>query len=63
MSGGVWSIAVREGDDVAAGQVLVVVESMKMEISVYAPNAGRVERLLCTEGQAVHAGQPLVLMR
>ena len=63
VSGGVWAIAVREGDDVAAGQVLVVVESMKMEIAVHAPTAGRVERVLCAEGQAVHAGQPLVLMR
>jgi urea carboxylase len=63
VAGGVWSIAVREGDAVAAGQVLVVIESMKMEIAVHAPNAGHVERLLCAEGQAVQAGQPLVLMR
>ena len=62
VSGGVWAIKVREGDDVLAGQVLVVVESMKMEIAVQAQSAGRVARLLCTEGQAVQAGQALVLM-
>jgi biotin carboxyl carrier protein len=36
---------------------------MKMEITVYAPCDGRIEQLLCTEGQAVTAGQALVLMR
>jgi urea carboxylase len=62
VSGGVWSIRVAVGDTVAAGQALVVVESMKMEIGVAAPRAGRVERLLCAEGQGVSAGQPLVLL-
>jgi biotin carboxyl carrier protein len=36
---------------------------MKMEITVYAPCDGCIEQLLCTEGQAVTAGQALVLMR
>jgi urea carboxylase len=62
VSGGVWSIRVAVGDTVEAGQALVVVESMKMEITVAAPRAGRVERLMCSEGQPVAAGQPLVLL-
>ena len=57
-----WSVLVQAGDTVQAGQTLVVVESMKMEVSVQAPSAGRVARLLCAEGQTVGAGQPLVLM-
>ena len=62
VAGGVWSVLVKAGDTVRAGQTLVVVESMKMEVSVQAPSAGRVARLLCAEGQTVGAGQPLVLM-
>jgi urea carboxylase len=36
---------------------------MKMEISLQAPCDGIIEKLLCTEGQSVSAGQALVLMR
>ena len=63
VSGGVWSVPVVVGDRVQAGQLLLVVESMKMEVSVLAPCDGLVEQLLCSEGQSVSAGQPLVLMR
>jgi urea carboxylase len=63
VSGGVWSLRVAVGDTVTAGQALVVIESMKMEITVAAPHAGRVDRLLCSEGQAVQAGQPLLLLQ
>ncbi|MGY4827182.1 urea carboxylase [Sphaerotilaceae bacterium SBD11-9] len=62
VSGGVWSVLVEAGAEVAAGQALVVVESMKMEITVHAPCAGRVARVLCKPGEAVSAGQPLVLL-
>lgn len=63
VSGGVWSMQVAVGDSVVAGQSLLVVESMKMEISLQAPCDGIIEKLLCTEGQSVSAGQALVLMR
>jgi urea carboxylase len=63
VAGGVWSVLVKPGDEVEAGQTLVVVESMKMEVSVQASTAGRVHQLLCAEGQLVAAGQPLVLLR
>jgi urea carboxylase len=62
VSGGVWSVRVTVGEEVTAGQTLVVVESMKMEVSVQASSSGRIERLLCAEGQAISAGQPLVVM-
>jgi urea carboxylase len=62
VSGGVWSVLVAVGAEVTAGQALLVIESMKMEITVHAHCAGRVEQLLCVEGQSVTAGQPLVLM-
>jgi urea carboxylase len=63
VSGGVWSLQTSVGAQVKAGQALLVIESMKMEITVYAPCDGRIEQLLCAEGQAVTAGQALVLMR
>ena len=63
VSGGVWSVLVKAGAEVMAGQALLVIESMKMEITVHAHCAGRIVELLCVEGQSVTAGQPLVLMR
>ena len=63
VSGGVWSVLVAVGAEVTAGQALLVIESMKMEITVHAHCDGCIERLLCVEGQSVTAGQPLVLMR
>jgi len=53
---------VGEGDMVAEGDVLVVVESMKMEISVAAPCSGKITRLISAEGSAVAAGQALLLI-
>ena len=63
VSGGVWAVQVAVGAEVKAGQALLVIESMKMEITVHAHCDGRIEQLLCVEGQSVTAGQPLVLMR
>ncbi len=63
VSGGVWSVPVAKGRVVQAGDTLIVVESMKMEITVLAPRDGVVHEVLCAEGQPVTAGQPLVLLR
>jgi urea carboxylase len=63
VSGGVWSVQVAVGTPVTAGQALLVIESMKMEITVHAPCDGCIEQVLCVEGQSVTAGQALVLMR
>jgi urea carboxylase len=63
VSGGVWSVLVNEGAAVQAGQALLVVESMKMEITVHATSDGLVHKVLCSEGQSVSAGQALVLMQ
>jgi urea carboxylase len=59
----VWHIAVKAGDRVAAGQRLVVVESMKMEIAVATPHAGEVVEILCAQGAQVTAGQSLLFVR
>jgi urea carboxylase len=61
--GSVWKLLVAEGDEVAEGDTLVVVESMKMEFAVTAPCAGRVWRVACREGGAVGAGQDVVVLQ
>jgi urea carboxylase len=60
--GSVWKVLVTEDQRVEAGQPLVVIESMKMEITVAAPTAGQVTRVMCCEGQSVSAGQVLVAL-
>ena len=60
--GSVWRVPVEEGDAVAEGDTLVVVESMKMEFAVTAPCAGRVWRIACREGAAVGASQEVVVV-
>lgn len=62
LPGNCWSIAVKAGDAVAKGDVLLVIESMKMEIEVHAAAAGVVRELLCKPGQAVTTGQALAIL-
>jgi len=60
ITGTVWKIQVKVGDQVEAEQSLVILESMKMEMPVEAPEAGQVSRIAVSEGQAVEEGDVLV---
>ncbi|HEY4096110.1 MAG TPA: biotin carboxylase N-terminal domain-containing protein [Baekduia sp.] len=60
MPGTVLLVHVADGDTVAAGDVLVVLESMKMELSIAAPHAGTVAGLDLAVGDRVALRQPLV---
>ena len=60
ITGTVWKIEVKVGDAVSAEQTLVILESMKMEMPVEAPEAGKVSRIAVAEGQAVEEGDVLV---
>ena len=62
VSGSVWQTQVSEGEHVEAGQLLVILESMKMEIPIYASSAGVVSDLLLKDGSRVNAGQALVVL-
>jgi acetyl-CoA carboxylase biotin carboxyl carrier protein len=62
ITGTVWKIEVKEGEQVVEGQVCVILESMKMEMPVEAPQSGRVEKVHVTEGQAVSEGDALVTL-
>ncbi len=60
--GNVWKVAVNEGQQVRAGDVLLVIESMKMEFNLLAPANATVHRLLCAQGGAVAAGQNVLVL-
>ncbi len=60
--GCVWKIMVSEGASVAAGDVVAIVESMKMEMIITAPFDGIVSSIRCAEGKPVSLGQTLVVL-
>jgi acetyl-CoA carboxylase biotin carboxyl carrier protein len=62
ITGTVVKIEKRPGDPVRAGEALVVLESMKMEMPVEAPADGRVTEIRCSEGQAVSEGDVLAVL-
>jgi len=63
VAGNVWKILVNPGDTVSAGQPLMVLESMKMEIEITAPHGGTVYAINRQEGQQVNAGQALLVLQ
>ncbi len=62
ITGTVWKIEVEVGDDVAEGDTVVILESMKMEMPVEAEDGGTVREILCEEGQSVSEGDTLVVL-
>ena len=62
VTGNVWKVQVAAGAKVAAGDVLLVLESMKMEIPVEAPVAGTVAELLVKEEDAVAEDQTIAVL-
>jgi acetyl-CoA/propionyl-CoA/long-chain acyl-CoA carboxylase, biotin carboxylase, biotin carboxyl carrier protein len=62
MQGTVLTVEVAEGDDVQAGQVLCIVEAMKMENEVRAHRGGRVTELSVAPGQPVKTGQVICVV-
>jgi acetyl-CoA carboxylase biotin carboxyl carrier protein len=62
ITGTVWKIEKKPGDVVAAGDILVIIESMKMEMPVEAPEPGTVKEIRCKETEAVSEGQVLVVL-
>lgn len=58
----VWKIEVAVGDQVDVGATVAVVESMKMEIPIFATVAGVVESIPVEPGQIVQEGDPVVVL-
>lgn len=62
LTGNVWRILVKEGDVVSAGDTLVILESMKMEINVDTVFDGTIIKILKNEGDMVQGDEPLIVL-
>ena len=62
ITGTVWKIEVKGGDQGEPGQTLVILESMKMEMPVEATEGGTVKEIRCKESQPVNEGDVLVVL-
>ena len=62
MTGKIVSVKVKEGDEVKEGQVICVLEAMKMENEITAPRSGKVKEIRVSEGAAVNEGEVLLVI-
>ncbi|MBB5214419.1 acetyl-CoA carboxylase biotin carboxyl carrier protein subunit [Parapusillimonas granuli] len=62
VTGSVWKIQSKPGDILEEDATIMVLESMKMEIPVMAPDGGRLVKILVAEGDAVKEGQELAVI-
>jgi acetyl-CoA/propionyl-CoA carboxylase biotin carboxyl carrier protein len=63
MQGNMWRVKVRQGDTVEEGQLLCIIEAMKMENEITAHKAGVVVEIPITEGAAISAGDTIAVIR
>jgi acetyl-CoA/propionyl-CoA carboxylase biotin carboxyl carrier protein len=59
LQGNMWKVQVKEGDSVEEGQVICIIEAMKMENEITAHKAGKVASLPIEEGKPISAGDPI----
>ena len=62
IAGNVWKIEKAVGDVVVVEEVILIIESMKMEIPVEAPRAGRIVEIRVSEGESIEEGAVLVVI-
>jgi len=62
VSGNVWKITKNVGDKVAKGEVVAILEAMKMEIDVEAPVDGTIKSFLVSQSEAVEEGQVIAII-
>ena len=62
MTGSIWKIEVNVGDKVSEEDTLVIMESMKMEIPILAPEGGTVREIRVKEGDVVSEGDVVVVL-
>ena len=62
MPGNILKVSINVGDRVTEGQVLVILEAMKMENEIMAPCAGTVTQVLVSKGSAVDTGTAMAVI-
>ena len=60
LTANVWQVLVKPGDVVKSGDTLVILEAMKMEMTIEAEESGSIEAVYCNPGQMVSGGQVLI---
>jgi acetyl-CoA/propionyl-CoA carboxylase biotin carboxyl carrier protein len=59
LQGNMWKVLVKQGDTVTEGQLLCIIEAMKMENEITAHKAGTISELPISEGAPIAAGAPI----
>src|SRR3954451_13018757 len=62
LQGNMWKVLVKQGDTVEEGQLLCIIEAMKMENEITAHKAGVIAALSITEGEPIQAGAPIAVI-
>ena len=62
VAGTVWKVIAQKGASLAAGDVILIMESMKMEIPIEAPRAGVLAELLVREGDVLNEDDPVAVI-
>jgi acetyl-CoA/propionyl-CoA carboxylase biotin carboxyl carrier protein len=63
LQGNMWKVLVKQGDTVTEGQILCIIEAMKMENEITAHKAGTITELPIAEGQPINAGAPIATIK
>ncbi|MGA9314128.1 MAG: acetyl-CoA carboxylase biotin carboxylase subunit [Solirubrobacteraceae bacterium] len=63
LQGNMWKVLVKQGDTVTEGQILCIIEAMKMENEITAHKAGTIAELPITEGEPINAGAPIATIK
>ncbi len=62
ITGNIWKIEKAVGDSISEGDILIIMESMKMEIPVESPSGGELTELRVAEGDSVEEGDILAVV-
>jgi acetyl-CoA/propionyl-CoA carboxylase, biotin carboxylase, biotin carboxyl carrier protein len=63
LQGNMWKVLVKQGDTVTEGQILCIIEAMKMENEITAHKAGTIAELPIVEGEPINAGAPIATIK
>jgi acetyl-CoA/propionyl-CoA carboxylase biotin carboxyl carrier protein len=63
LQGNMWKVLVKQGDTVTEGQILCIIEAMKMENEITAHKAGTIAELPIAEGEPINAGAPIATIK